>query len=189
MRRSVARCRNSGDWVMFDLAGQLTEDSAPAEDPDATPGDAPRCAVPAGTCELGITTLNDKPGPVRIRAVGFDGAGGRTFGPVTLSWDGNDNTYSEITRQVPKTTRRLRLTFTSDSYRPGGPDSDRNAFIDAIDWAGIHHIEAENFARTGGSGADPGCGRRLHADTFGRRVADCGNGGDWVEYDLPSIPE
>lgn len=200
-QRYVARCPNTGDWVMYNMAGSLTEEPVAEETPPPAAATDPKCPpIPEGltgwerrawqpTCELAVTTLNDKPGPVRVRWEGFDAAGARTFGPLTLSWDADDNTYSAIARQIPKTTRRLRLTFTSDFYRPGGPDSDRNAFIDAIDWAGLHHLEAENFARTGGSGADPGCGRRLHADTFGRRVADCGSAGDWVEYDLPAVPE
>ena len=80
----------------------------------------------------------------------------------------------------------IRLTFANDYYRPGNADTDRNAFIDFLDWNGTR-IEAESFDHTGGRPGDryAGCGRRQEAGRSGGYVADCGNGGDYVAYRWP----
>lgn len=129
---------------------------------------------------LVINASNDKPGPVvEIRVNGWDVQGNMTINEV-LSWGADDNTFSNETVSIRKTTRILRLTFNNDLF--GGPgDLDRNAFIDYFMVNNILY-EAENFDRTGGlDPLFPGC---TGAMVSGRMVADCGNQGDWVEYDL-----
>lgn len=175
---AVAYCDQTNTAVMYRLPSAPPDESA-EDEPAAPPPEQPV----AGAAQLKIITLNDRPGPVTLKTQGFDDKGTVTL-DTTLSWAANDNSYSAKAIDLPGGTRRVRLTFMNDSYRAGGPDRDRNAFIDYLEWGG-QRIEAENFNRTGGQRGDPGCNKRLQPDTFGSRVADCGNRGDFVEYDLP----
>ncbi len=71
-------------------------------------------------------------------------------------------------------------------FTPGDPDLDRNALIAAL-WVNNLKYEAEEFDRTDGPDPQfPGCGITTLTDAAGTTatVADCGNEGDWVEYDL-----
>jgi len=110
-----------------------------------------------------FTARNDKPGPVTLDVLGKDVSGSITI-TATLVWDKNDNTFSTELLEIPRTTTILRLTFAGDG----------NAFIDFFT---INNdvYEAEDFDRTGG------CDTSV---VDGRTVADCGNEGDFVEYDL-----
>ena len=100
-----------------------------------------------------------------------------------MQWRANDNQYSMQSIRIPSSTNMIRLTFVNDYYRPGSPDTDRNAFIDFLVWDG-RRIEAESFDLTGGrpGDRDAGCGRRRAAGRSGGVVVDCGNGGDYVAY-------
>jgi hypothetical protein len=137
---------------------------------------------------LQVTALNDRPGPVEVAVRGADADGNTTI-TSTLTWDGDDNTFSTLETTIPTTTRTLRFTFVNDLYQGSGDlDLDRNAFIDYFEVDGVHY-EAEDFDRTGGRGtASPGCrvGTAV-IGTAGRIVANCGNQGDWVEYDLERV--
>ncbi|MGD9101136.1 MAG: carbohydrate-binding domain-containing protein, partial [Anaerolineae bacterium] len=137
---------------------------------------------------LQVTALNDRPGPVEVAVRGADADGNTTI-TSTLTWDGDDNTFSTLETTIPTTTRTLRFTFVNDLYQgPGDPDLDRNALLDYFEVDGVHY-EAEDFDRTGGLGtASPGCGTGTAViGTAGRIVANCGNQGDWVEYDLERV--
>ena len=54
--------------------------------------------------------------------------------------------------RIPSSTNMIRLKFVNDYYRPGCPDTDRNAFIDFLVWNN-QRFEAESFDQTGGLGA------------------------------------
>ncbi len=137
-------------------------------------------ALASSQAVLVINGINDKPGPVDVVVEGWDVRGNLTIDTI-LSWDADDNSFSDQTVEIPKTTRILRLTFINDFFIPGNPDTDRNAFIDYFMVNNVLY-EAEDFDRTGGiDPVFPGCGVAIIAQTD---VADCGNEGDWVEYDL-----
>ncbi len=132
-----------------------------------------------------MVALNDKPGPVEVSVQGWDVHGDMVV-DQTLTWDDDDNVFSVESTEISKKTRVLRLTFVGDVFTPGDPDLDRNALIDAV-WVNNLKYEAEEFDRTGGPDPQfPGCSVTTLTDAAGTTadVADCGNEGDWVEYDL-----
>lgn len=132
--------------------------------------------------ELRVVALNDKPGPVEI-VVRCSDASAIVVADTTLAWDANNNTFSAKSFTIPHQTRTIRLTFIHDAF-DGPDDRDRNAFIDFLAVDGARY-EAEDFDRTDGPDpAFPGCAKRAYATASNDAVADCGNEGDWVEYDL-----
>jgi hypothetical protein len=135
---------------------------------------------PGANAILEVEALNDRPGPVQVRIQGWDVRGDPTVDGV-LTWDADDNMFSIEDTVIPKSTRVLRFTFINDFFIPSNPDTDRNAFIDYFVVNNVLY-EAEDFDRTGGPDPlFPGCGV---ANLAGVSVADCGNQGDFVEYDL-----
>jgi hypothetical protein len=134
----------------------------------------------SGSALLSVNARNDKPGPVHVQVDGWDVRGDAVFSGL-LMWDDDDNSFSTEVLEIPKATRVLRLTFINDYYVPGDPDTDRNALIDYLAVNNVHY-EAEAFDRTGGPDpVYPGAGT---STVDGRVVADCGNQGDWIEFDL-----
>lgn len=144
--------------------------------------------------QLTISARDDMPaGPngVRIQVVAKD-AGGATLLTTDLFWNGDDNSFSTKSVQVPLDTRILRFTFLDDccgSNGPGdcgascqvvcdavgNPDCDRNAYIDSFTLFS-NSREAESF--------DSGTCSAGSID--GRTVAICGQEGAFVEYNLPA---
>ena len=145
--------------------------------------------VPPPTAMLRIQALNDRPGPVKLQVWGIDPAGTVTVDTV-VEWSAADNRYSTESIEIPAATSVVRLTFVNDFWRAaGGPDMDRNAFIDYVEWGG-ERFEAEGFEHTGGRpGQGAGCGRREEPGRSDGLVAGCGNGGDFIELRLSGRPE
>lgn len=150
----------------------------------------PRRRWPDGRASLRVTAANDRPGPVEIEVLGFDDRGATTVTAV-LVWDADDNRYATRTIEIPGATRILRLTFVNDLYEGRDADDDRNAYIDRLDIVapGVRYgVEGEDFDRTGGLGGPySGCSRQAARSVVSGSVADCGNPGDFVEYDLPPL--
>jgi hypothetical protein len=136
-----------------------------------------------GMITLAINALNDRPGPVVLAVHGANYAGKLVL-DTRVSFDADDNRYSTRTIEIPATAEIIRIMFVNDAYRPGGPDLDRNAFIDYIVWDGVR-IEAEAFFDSRGRGSDPGCGSVKGEGRSGGRFAGCGNGGDYVAFRRP----
>ena len=134
----------------------------------------------AGNVTLSINARNDKPQPVQINIQGWDIHGNPIIDEI-MGWDSDDNSFSTKTIEISKKTRVLRFTFVNDYYVPGNPDTDRNAYIDYFMVNNLRY-EAEKWGSTGGPDPlYPGA----EVDTVdGRVVADCGNQGDWVEFEL-----
>jgi len=127
---------------------------------------------------LSVEAANDIPGPVLVRAQGWDVACDLTFSE-RMEWVGNDNTYSSENLTIPGTTQTYRFTFINDQFTGGGQDSDRNLFLDFFT-VDATTTQGENFDRTGGPDPQfPGCGM---ITIFGRMVTDCGNQSDYAEY-------
>lgn len=142
--------------------------------------------VPAtgGDALLQVRAVHDVPGAVEIGVQGWD-VHGDLVDDFTLTYDNNDNVFGVEAETISKKTRVLRLTFLNDFFIGPG-DLDRNAFIDAF-WVNNLRYEAEHFDRTGGPDFFfPGCAATNTTDATGEiaGIADCGNRGDWVEFDL-----
>ena len=176
---AIERAQQFFDEQQLAIAGQLMALATFRRIPTRT---IARKAVPL---KIGVNALNDRPAPIKVRLQGFDGQRRSTHDGMLTFGDGN-NRWSTETAILPAGTRRIRLTFTNDAYNARlGADGDRNFFVDFIVLRKAR-IEAEDFVRTGGNRGDPGCGRRTRVKgRSGGGFADCGNGGDWVEYDLP----
>ena len=130
---------------------------------------------------LRVNVNNDIPGPVDL-VVQVTDAPGKIIVDEVMTWDANNNIFSTEIIEIPARARVLRFTFINDFFDgTGNPDGDRNAFIDYFT---LNHnrYEGEDFDRTGGPDPQfPGC----EVTTFpARTAANCGNEGDWVEYDL-----
>ncbi len=81
----------------------------------------------------------------------------------------------------------MTFTFVNDVFTSTAEDDDRNAFIDYFEVNGLHY-EAEDFHSTGGPDPIyPGCERHAFLGASGGFVANCGNQGDYVEYDLTGL--
>jgi hypothetical protein len=134
----------------------------------------------SGKALLNVNARNDVPGSVQVKVEGWNVKGDQTINTV-LDWDADDNSFSSESVEISKKTRMLRFTFINDDFTPGDPDLDRNAFIDYFLVNNVSY-EAQSWDRTGGTDPNfPGCEQKT---IDGRSVADCGNQGDWVEYDL-----
>ncbi len=140
----------------------------------------------SGKALLTVNTQNDADDPlgdgdgVKIR-VDAKNKDGNLLDSKVLHFDSKDNSFSSLKTGIPKQTRILTLTFINDAFDPP-TGKDRNAFIDFFIINTVKY-EAEDFDRTGGPDPIfPGCGT-LTLGT-GETIADCGNQGDFVEYDL-----
>ena len=155
----------------------------PATGPQPVP--QPQPAAQRQDATLAVNALNDRPGPVTLRVLGSNASGATTV-DTSMQWRADNNQYSTQSIRIPSSTNMIRLTFVNDYYRPGGPDTDRNAFIDFLVWNN-QRIEAESFDETGGRPGDryAGCGRRQETGRSSGFVADCGNGGDYVAFRGP----
>jgi len=164
-----------GMWVIWTLvaivliAGVLSFDEIQA-----------RTTGTSGKALLTVNTQNDADDPlgdgdgVKIR-VDAKNKDGNLLDSKVLHFDLKDNSFSSLKTGIPKQTRILTLTFDP----PTGKD--RNAFIDFFIINTVKY-EAEDFDRTGGPDpVFPGC----FASGGGTGlIANCGNQGDFVEYDL-----
>ncbi len=146
---------------------------------------------------LTVTALNDKPGfldgiEITIRAIDV----GVGFVFATLSWDANDNMYSDQSIMLSNTPWTLRFTLRDDCCGSNGagncgpacticdptgqPDCDRIAAIDSFVIFGILR-EGEDFDRTG----PPNCATGF---VSGKTAVVCGQEGAFVEYDVFPAP-
>jgi len=136
----------------------------------------------SGKALLTVNTQNDADDPlgdgdgVKIR-VDAKNKDGNLLDSKVLHFDLKDNSFSSLKTGIPKQTRILTLTFINDAFDPP-TGKDRNAFIDFFIINTVKY-EAEDFDRTG-----PAAGCSTSTLGTGETIADCGNQGDFVEYDL-----
>jgi serine protease len=129
---------------------------------------------------LTIEAANDRPGPVEIKVEGKDVKGRSTVNTMVV-WTGDDDSFSNKSLNIRKTTRTLRFTFMN-----GNAPSDNETFNRTllIDYFLVNHLfyEAQNWQHTGAASPESqGC---MNTSVRGRSVVLCENTGDWVEYVL-----
>ncbi len=138
--------------------------------------------------ELQICAYDDVPGPVDIRVAAKD-AFGDVLDSQVMQWPANNDGLSCRSTTIPLATVTLRFTFINDECPNNDcpdPADDRNAYIDKYTLQNKVIVrEAETFDRTGGPDAlFSGCTQSLKQGAVWG--AECGNEGDWVEYDFGS---